>query len=236
MMRFRPVLRTGIGERATAVALVAICLALIWAATAPERDATWAYNPDNLIRLHVIANSDSADDQQVKLAVRDAVTQYLTPALATVTSRDGAAGVIQARLADITAVADAALAKCGKGYSAEAVWGRFDFPTRSYAELVVPAGEYDALRVVLGAGAGHNWWCVLFPPLCFIDLAGGFVPASDQARLELTDSQIKLITAQDPAEVPPVMRSKLLELIRRAPARLRALARWLAGAPQPSER
>lgn len=229
MMRFRPAFRTSRGERATALGLILACLLMIWVATAPNRDAAWAYNPDNLIRLHVVANSDSDADQQVKLAVRDAVSRYLAPALAGVSDHAAAAVVIRTRLAAVTAVADDVLTADGRAYAAQASWGRFTFPTRSYADLVVPAGEYDALRIVLGNGAGRNWWCVLFPPLCFIDLAGGFEPDADVALAGLGDAQVKLIAARDPADVPPVMRSKLLELISRAPSRFRAFARWLAG-------
>lgn len=232
-MKTKPLIRTIATERATAFALILACLLMIWAATEPAGGSTVAYDQDNLIRLHVIANSDDAADQRIKLAVRDAVASYLEPALASVGSRAAAAEIIQNRLTEITAVADRTLAEGGVGYGAEAIWGRALFPTRSYADLVVPAGEYDSLRIVLGSGKGRNWWCVLFPPLCFIDLAGGFEPDTAVARAGLSDAQVKLVAGRDPAELPPVIRSKLVELIARAPSRLRALARWLAGADTP---
>lgn len=227
MLKLKPVSGASVGERATAFVLVLTCAVMIWAATSPTRDAAWAYNPDNLIRLHVVANSDGAEDQAVKLAVRDAVARYLAPALAGARDRAEAAATVAAKVAEVEKVANAVLAERGSPYRARAEWGRAVYPTRAYADLVVPAGEYDSLRVVLGRGEGRNWWCVLFPPLCFVDLAGGFVtPAASSA---LADGQVKLVAAHDPAELPPVVRWKLLELIHRAPARFRALAAWLAG-------
>jgi len=228
MLKLKPVSGASVGERATALTLVLTCALMIWAATSPTRDAAWAYNPDNLIRLHVVANSDGAEDQAVKLAVRDAVARYLAPTLADARDRAEAAATVAAKVAEVEEVANAVLAERKSPYRARAEWGRSAFPTRAYADLVVPAGEYDALRVVLGRGEGRNWWCVLFPPLCFVDLAGGFAPTAAPAAL--TSEQVKLVAAHDPAELPPVLRWKLLELINRAPARFRALAAWLAGA------
>lgn len=226
-LKLKPMPSASVAERATALVLVLTCAVMIWAATSPTRDAAWAYNPDNLIRLHVVADSDRAEDQAIKLAVRDAVARYLAPAVADVHDRASAAAILSSKVAEVEAVANAVLAQYGSPYRARAEWGRALYPTRAYADLVVPAGEYDSLRVVLGRGAGRNWWCVLFPPLCFVDLAGGFVmPAAASA---LAEEQARLIAAHDPAELAPVVRWKLVELINRAPARFRALATWLAG-------
>jgi len=125
-----------------------------------------------VFRLHVIANSDSAEDQAAKLAVRDAILSY---------ERDmwsvSSAAETKARLmedgAGLCAAIDKALAEYGMDYGAELHIGRYDFPDREYAGTVYPAGEYEALRVILGEGAGKNWWCVMFPPLCILETPDG---------------------------------------------------------------
>jgi stage II sporulation protein R len=118
-------------------------------------------------RLHIIANSNSAQDQAVKLMVRDAVVEYLTPLLTDVQERTQAEAVITENLPQLEALATAITTDYG--YAAAGEIGTFDFPAKRYGQIVLPAGEYQALRLVLGEGEGHNWWCVLFPPLCFVD-------------------------------------------------------------------
>ena len=120
--------------------------------------------PDPL-RLHVLANSDSPPDQAVKLEVRDAVLQ----AVQDVTSAHGltdAKTLVMAHGAELQAAAEAVLAQNGLAYGAQLYLGPSSFPDRTYGSTIYPAGEYEALRVVLGEGAGQNWWCVIYPPLC----------------------------------------------------------------------
>ena len=128
-------------------------------------------------RLHIIANSDSAADQAVKLQVRDAVVDHLTPLLADVHTREQARGIVEGELADLEMLA-AGICAC-YAYGAAAEIGSFDVPPKRYGAVVLPAGEYQALRIVLGEGSGHNWWCVLFPPLCFVDECGQAVQTAD---------------------------------------------------------
>ena len=128
-------------------------------------------------RLHIIANSDSAADQAVKLQVRDAVVDHLTPLLADVHTREQARGIVEAELTDLQMLAGGICASYAYGAAAEV--GSFDFPPKRYGAVVLPAGEYQALRIVLGEGDGHNWWCVLFPPLCFVDECGQAVQTAD---------------------------------------------------------
>lgn len=119
------------------------------------------------VRLHIIANSDSPQDQTLKLVVRDKIVEELTPLLLEAKDRDEAAAIVQANIPRMEQIAQEVTASAG--YSAKGYYGRFGFPDRTYGELFLPAGDYDALRLVLGAGEGKNWWCVLFPPLCFMD-------------------------------------------------------------------
>ncbi len=123
------------------------------------------------LRLHILAASNEPFDQCVKLAVRDQVVDYLEEALSDCSNKDEAIDVIENRLPLIRRLCDVCLDRCGVCYSAEVRLETADFPTIAYNDIVLSAGDYDALRIVLGPGNGHNWWCVLFPPLCFVDLA-----------------------------------------------------------------
>lgn len=125
---------------------------------------------ENLIRLHVLANSDSESDQQLKLKVRDAVIAYLAPYLETAIDKEMAKQVVLEHQTELTAVAEKVVAMNGSHESVEIELGIFDFPIKSYGNLVLPAGKYEAVRVLIGKAEGKNWWCVLFPPLCFIDI------------------------------------------------------------------
>ena len=142
----------------------------------------WLHEPavaiagDNLpFRLHIVANSDNAADQTLKLQVRDAVVAYLTRA------------VVMENIPQLEALAAGITADFGYGAYAEV--GHFDFPAKRYGQVYMPAGEYPALRLVLGEGVGHNWWCVLYPPLCFVDECGEFQICGEGENAGLLVSQ-----------------------------------------------
>ncbi|WP_312200183.1 stage II sporulation protein R [Anaerospora hongkongensis] len=141
---------------------------LIWQA---RQSAAVSIPNGDLIRLHVLANSDKPQDQQLKLKVRDAVIAYLAPYLGKAESTEEARSVIHSRKAEIIAAAQAVVKENGAAYSVDLQEGMFDFPVKAYGDLVLPAGKYEAVRILLGDAQGKNWWCVLFPPLCFIDAA-----------------------------------------------------------------
>ncbi len=119
-----------------------------------------------LIRLHVVANSDSQQDQQIKLQVRDSVLEYATEILRQAPDRQTADRQLRASLPEIEAAANRQLARCGSEDIAAVSLQPAEFPLKTYDGFALPAGEYLALRVVIGAGEGHNWWCVVYPPLC----------------------------------------------------------------------
>jgi len=141
---------------------------------------------DNLIRLHVLANSDSPKDQKVKLMVRDAVVQYLSPKLKDVKSNKIAKQIVMDNKVELTEVSKSILLANGFSYAVSIELGVFDFPVKSYGDLTLPEGKYEAVRVLLGEAKGANWWCVLFPPLCFIDdnKTGGTIPKIFQEENE----------------------------------------------------
>lgn len=132
--------------------------------------AVEAYNPDNLIRLHIIPNSDAPVDQILKHRVRRAVIEAMAPEFRGVKDVREARRLVDANMKRIEAVAVKEVASAGKDYGVRVYHGRFDFPERTYGNLTLPPGEYEAVRVVLGAGKGQNWWCVLFPPLCLVNI------------------------------------------------------------------
>lgn len=154
--------RFRIWETAT---LLALCLALcagVWAQG--QQNAI----SGNLVRLHVLAASDEPAEQALKLRVRDAVLDYLRPVLAEVSDAEAACELLSGDLGGIARAAEEA----AEGRQVRVSLGRESYPTRVYEGFTLPAGRYTSLRIVLGEGAGHNWWCVVFPPLC-LDAAGG---------------------------------------------------------------
>ena len=165
---------------------------------------------DSVIRLHVLANSDSDSDQALKLKVRDAVLEKTSVLLADAKTRDEAEKILRASLEEIADVAARTVRDAGFRESVAVTLGFEDYPTRRYENLAFPAGEYLSLRVMIGEAAGQNWWCVLFPPLC-LSAATEKVKA-EEAFLSagLTDEQYRIITDSDGGKYK--LRFKILEL------------------------
>ena len=174
--------------------LAALCLTLLIGVWAQGRQRALS---DRVVRLHVIAASDSAEDQRVKLAVRDALLAYLTPRLEAASGAQDAAAMIAEVSAELEQIAGRV-----SGGSVRIELGRESYPTREYETFSLPAGVYTSLRVTLGAGGGRNWWCVVYPPLC----TAGVDTAQETAALSADD--VKLITEDGDGYV---LRFRLLE-------------------------
>lgn len=129
--------------------------------------------PDEAIRLRILANSDAEEDQAVKRLIRDEVNEDITKWVEELTSLDEARDVITSHLPDIQATAEAVIKEQGLEQSVKVDFGQAEFPTKLYGQYLYPAGEYEAVIITLGEGDGANWWCVLFPPLCFLDFSNG---------------------------------------------------------------
>lgn len=129
--------------------------------------------PDEAIRLRILANSDADKDQQLKRKVRDAVNAQINGWVAELTSVDEAKRVIRSHLPEIEQTVARVLRQEQSSQSYHVQFGSVQFPTKVYGNYVYPAGTYDALLITLGEGKGANWWCVLFPPLCFLDFSNG---------------------------------------------------------------
>ena len=176
--------------------LLALCFTLLagtWAGAASSRVS------EGLVRLHVIAASDDATEQAIKLDVRDAVLSYLEPKLASAADIAGAEALIEANLDGIAAAAESA----AQGREVNVTLGEEYYPTREYDTFSLPAGRYQSLRVTLGEGAGHNWWCVVFPPLCL-------TAAESEAAFEELDGETRAIISSDGGGVQ--FKFRLLEL------------------------
>ncbi len=167
-------------------------------------DVTVQQLSSKLIRLHVIANSDSPEDQDLKLRVRDAIIEAFNKEFEGIDDINVSREFIKSE----------EIKKSGKNYSVTAVFGKFLFPVKNYGYITLPAGEYEALRVIIGNGSGANWWCILFPPLCFVDVSQKQDP--DETRMQmsrvLTPKEMAAIeTAKAPEDVPIEIRFKVLD-------------------------
>lgn len=172
---------------------------------------------DNLIRLHVIANSDSAEDQALKRDVRDVILSYMRSRLKESKDIEQTKFIINSELGKIEKLASEEVKRQGKGYTVKSMLGSYPFPTKSYGDVVLPAGNYQALRVVIGKGQGANWWCVLFPPLCFVDATHGTIPDSvkQDLRNALTEEEYSIVTsAGSDEDIPIKIKFKVVEFFQ----------------------
>ncbi len=134
---------------------------------------------DNIIRLHITANSDSAADQEIKLKVRDRIIKEMSPILADAENFEESKQLVLENIDAIRSYADSELENNGVSYTSRCSLGKCFFPTKTYDDITLPPGEYTALNIALGGGEGKNWWCVMYPPMCFVD---GNTVISEQNR------------------------------------------------------
>lgn len=139
---------------------------------------------NNVFRLHVIANSDSEEDQKLKYIVRDSILSYVNGILENINNKEDVVLTINNHIDEIKNIAQQAVYNEGFTYDVEIEVGNFKFPTKTYGNISLPPGLYDALRVKIGNASGKNWWCVMFPPLCFVDVSSGIVPEDSKELME----------------------------------------------------
>ncbi len=154
---------------------------------------------NSLFRLHVIANSNSKEDQNLKYLVRDELISYMNTLCSNVSSKEQAIAIANEHLDDFQKVANEVISKNGFNYSAKVQIGNFAFPTKTYGDISLPSGYYDALKVELGKAEGKNWWCVMFPSLCFVDINNGIVPEESKEELQasLLEEDYNLISSNN---------------------------------------
>lgn len=124
---------------------------------------------DKVIRLHVVANSDTVYDQQLKYKVRNKIINKFNNEFEEISSKDESEDVIIKKISDIRSEAEELIYNEGYNYDVNVYYGNYKFPRKMYEDIVLPEGYYDAVRIEIGKAEGNNWWCVMFPPLCFVD-------------------------------------------------------------------
>lgn len=168
-----------------------ILLIMSWEAQKMDAAVAGGIIPEESIRLRILANSDSPADQLVKRVVRDEIVNAMNGWVSGPQTMEEARATITAHLPEIERIVAGVLSSRGFDYSFGVELGRVHFPTKMYGSKVYPAAEYEALRISLGEGLGQNWWCVLFPPLCFIDAVTGEASAAAADTTAAASAQAK---------------------------------------------
>ena len=190
--------------------LLSLCTLFLILGLLPVHGESQVY--DRVLRLHVLADSDRADDQAVKLKVRDAVLSVSEPLLLHASSREEAEEILRENLSLIENVARSTLDELGVSDSVSVTLGQENYPTRTYDRCAFPSGNYLSLQVRIGSGEGKNWWCVLFPPMC---LSAASTDHREDAFISVgfTDEQYRVITETD--QPTYAVRFKLLEVLEK---------------------
>lgn len=151
---------------------------------------------DKIIRFHVIANSDTTEDQALKLKVRDEVLNYISPKLKDSKDIQESRKILEENNEILKEIARKVIKENGYKYEVVTMLSHENFPVKSYANITLPQGNYEAYRIIIGSGEGHNWWCVMFPPLCFTDITRGEVAYKEtekEMKQVLTPEEYKLV-------------------------------------------
>ena len=175
----------------SALLIIYVCISAVSYTHAVTTDIA-----DSVFRLHVIANSDSDEDQNLKYIVRDKVIEYMSSISQNASSKEEVIKIAKANLDKIQAIASQTIRENGYTYSVNVEVGNFSFPSKRYGDITLPPGYYDALRIKIGEAEGQNWWCVMFPPLCFVDVTSGVVPdeSKEIMKQNLSKEEFDLIS------------------------------------------
>lgn len=171
---------------------------------------------NKLIRFHVIANSDSVEDQALKLKVRDKVLEYISPKLKEASSIDASREILKENDENIIKICETVIESNDYAYGVRTTMSKENFPVKSYGNITLPQGNYEAYRIVIGEGNGNNWWCVMFPPLCFVDITKGEVSydkTKTQMQKVLTTKEYNMVENTKPKEKIKV-KFKAVEIIK----------------------
>ncbi len=158
---------------------------------------------NSVFRLHVIANSDNAEDQELKYKVRDSVLEYMNEISSDCSSKEEVISLAYDYQNEFKKIAENVIKDNGYNYDVNIRIGNFEFPTKTYGDISFPAGNYDALRIEIGEAKGQNWWCVMFPPLCFVDVTSGVVPDESKEVIKdnLNEEEYNLISDNESYDV-----------------------------------
>lgn len=170
-----------------------------------------------IIRFHVLANSDSNEDQAVKLKVRDKVLAFIAPKMSKSKSVNESKEMLLEYNKNINEIATNVLKENGYNYEVKTELSKDYFPIKTYGTITLPEGKYDAYRILIGSARGHNWWCVMFPPLCFTDITKGNVEVQqtqNEMKKVLTKEEYDMVDNSKGSNNKIVVRFKIVDLIQ----------------------
>lgn len=152
---------------------------------------------DNIFRLHILANSDSEEDQALKLKVRDRIIEYMETLAYDISDKEEVIELSKAHASEFQQIAEDVIRENGYDYPVNIEFGNFYFPTKHYGNISLPAGNYDALKIEIGDANGQNWWCSLFPPLCFVSVSSGVVDHDGEEYLKenLSEEEFAIVSS-----------------------------------------
>lgn len=167
-----------------------------------------------IIRFHVIANSDSNNDQALKLRIRDEVLGYMSPKLKKISNIEECRKILLDNSDEIIKLARKIIKQSGYNYSVKVALSNENFPIKTYGNITLPPGRYEAYRIIIGEGQGHNWWCVMFPPLCFVDITKSEVSYKETEKLMksvLTDDEYNLINNMKDEKIKKMIKDEVIK-------------------------
>ena len=190
MNKFISIVKSSVFKRLIIVLLLLILFIFISAISYVSAVSNNIAN--GVFRLHVIANSDSPEDQNLKYIVRDELIKYMNTLAKDCNSKQ-----------EVIEIAKKTIKDNGFNYNVTVEIGNFDFPTKTYGDITLPAGTYDSLKIKIGKSEGQNWWCVMFPPLCFVDVTTGIVPEESKKEMKeaMPEEEYSLISNTNNSEV-----------------------------------
>ena len=201
MNKFISIVKSSVFKRLIIVLLLLILFIFISAISYVSAVSNNIAN--GVFRLHVIANSDSPEDQNLKYIVRDELIKYMNTLAKDCTSKQEVIEIAQNNISNFENIAKKTIQDNGFNYNVTVEIGNFDFPTKTYGDITLPAGTYDSLKVQIGEAKGQNWWCVMFPPLCFVDVTTGIVPEESKKEMKeaMPEEEYSLISNTNNSEV-----------------------------------
>ena len=169
---------------------------------------------NSVFRLHVIANSDSEEDQNLKYIVRDNLLSYMNEICSDCSNKDEVIKLVYSHSDEFEKIAQNTIYEQGYSYDVKINIGNFEFPTKKYGDISLPAGLYDGLKVEIGEAKGQNWWCVMFPPLCFVDISSGIVSDESKDLMENNLNEEEFALVSDSSNQEMQFKFKLIEFFQ----------------------
>lgn len=201
MNKFISIVKSSVFKRLIIVLLLLILFIFISAISYVSAVSNNIAN--GVFRLHVIANSDSPEDQNLKYIVRDELIKYMNTLAKDCNSKQEVIEIAKNNISNFENIAKNTIKDNGFNYNVTVEIGNFDFPTKAYGDITLPAGTYDSLKIKIGKSEGQNWWCVMFPPLCFVDVTTGIVPEESKKEMKeaMPEEEYSLISNTNNSEV-----------------------------------